>query len=408
MHKIFISYSRSDYSIVTQLISEIEHLTGEGSCWFDLTGIESDSQFIDVIIDAIDHADIFLFMYSQHSERSEWTRKEIEYANGEKKRIVFVKIDNTPLSKYFKFQFSGHDIIDISDRLQKQKLFGDLACWCGQTTAAGRTNEEEEGSAEGTSRDITESASPIIQTLEKIKGALKLACLGRAVRFVLHLFIKTLLYLNALFSVFYFMIPCTDDSDSGLAFMSGLLFVLCLTAWLCVHFSLINITLKNKTEKILLFGVPLLFYLGSFIVCQCKEQKEENVDTHAELSNDTIYANPTKILDDHDQRRDGDTDTIDTNPTYPGGNTALQQDLSKNLIYPSEAQDTGIQGRVMVRFKVRADGTISDITIEKSLSPKCDQAAMAAVRQLSRFKPAQRNGHNVAAWLHLPITFRLN
>lgn len=389
MHKIFISYSRSDYSTVTQLIREIEHLTGEGACWFDLTGIESDSQFIDVIIDAIDHADIFLFMYSQHSERSEWTRKEIEYANGEKKRIVFVKIDNTPLSKYFKFQFSGHDIIDISDRLQKQKLFGDLVCWCGQTTAAGRTKEdEEEGSAEGTSIDITESASPIIQALERIKGSLNLTCLGRAVKFVLHLFIKTLLYLNALFSVFYFMIPCTDDYDPGIAFASGLLFVFSLTAWLCVHFSLINITLKNKIEKILLFGVPLLLYLGAFIVCQCKEPKKENAVVYDNLPNGT--------------------DSIDANPTYPGGNTALQQDLSKNLIYPSKAQDTGIQGKVMVRFKVRTDGTISDITIEKSLSPECDQAAIAAVRQLNRFKPAQRSGHNVAAWLHLPITFRLN
>ena len=389
MHKIFISYSRSDYSTVTQLIREIEHLTGEGTCWFDLTGIESDSQFIDVIIDAIDHADIFLFMYSQHSERSEWTRKEIEYANGEKKRIVFVKIDNTPLSKYFKFQFSGHDIIDISDRLQKQKLFGDLTCWCGQTTAAEKTKEdEEEGSAEGTSIDITESASPIIQAFERIKGSLNPVCLGRAVKFVLHLFIKTLLYLNALFSVFYFMIPCTDDYDPDLAFASGLLFVLSLTAWLCVHFSLINITLKNKIEKILLFGVPLLFYLGAFIVGQCKEPKEENAGAHAILPNDT--------------------DSIDTNPTYPGGYTALQQDLSKNLIYPFKAQDNGIQGKVMVRFKVRTDGTISDITIEKSLSPECDQAAIAAVRQLNRFKPAQRSGHNVAAWLHLPITFRLN
>lgn len=390
MHRIFISYSRSDYSTVTQLIREIEHLTGEGTCWFDLTGIESDSQFIDVIIDAIDHADIFLFMYSKHSERSEWTRKEIEYANGEKKRIVFVKIDNTPLSKYFKFQFSGHDIIDISDKPQKQKLFGDLACWCGQATAAGQTDnqEEEKGSTEATSIDITESASPIIQAFEKIKGALNLACLGRTVKFVLHLFIKTLLYLNALFSIFYFMIPCTEDYDSDLAFASGWLFVLNLTAWLCVHFSLINITFKNKIEKILLFGVPLLFYLGAFIVGQCKEPKEEKVNVCAELPNGM--------------------DTIDTNPTYPGGDIALQQDLSKNLIYPSNAQDNGIQGKVMVRFKVRTDGTISDITIEKSLSQECDQAAIAAVRQLNRFKPAKRSGHNVAAWLHLPITFRLN
>lgn len=64
MHKIFISYSRHDKNTVFMLKDEIEDLIGKGSCWIDLTGIESDKQFIDVIIDAIDNADIFLFMYS--------------------------------------------------------------------------------------------------------------------------------------------------------------------------------------------------------------------------------------------------------------------------------------------------------------------------------------------------------
>ena len=54
MHKIFSSYSRQDYAAVVQLKDEIESLLGYGSCWIDLIGIESDRQFVDVIIDAID------------------------------------------------------------------------------------------------------------------------------------------------------------------------------------------------------------------------------------------------------------------------------------------------------------------------------------------------------------------
>lgn len=130
MHKIFISYSRADYSKVLVLKNEIEEVTGQGSCWIDLSGIESDRQFVDVIIEAIDKAEIFLFIYSKHSERSEWTRKEIEYAYSEKKRIVFVKMGNIQLSKYFRFQFGGHDIIDINDGKQKRKLLKNLAEWC--------------------------------------------------------------------------------------------------------------------------------------------------------------------------------------------------------------------------------------------------------------------------------------
>ncbi len=65
MHKIFISYSRQDYAAVVQLKDEIESLLGYGSCWIDLIGIESDRQFVDVIIDAIDKAVIFLFYVFQ-------------------------------------------------------------------------------------------------------------------------------------------------------------------------------------------------------------------------------------------------------------------------------------------------------------------------------------------------------
>lgn len=131
MHKIFISYSRSDYNKVIKLTDDIESVVGKGSCWIDLAGIESDRQFVDVIIEAIDKADIFLFMYSKESDKSEWARKEIEYASSEKKRIVFVKIEDIQLSKYFRFQFGGHDIIDLAESNQKQKLIQNLASWCG-------------------------------------------------------------------------------------------------------------------------------------------------------------------------------------------------------------------------------------------------------------------------------------
>ena len=79
MHKIFISYSRQDYAAVVQLKDEIESLLGYGSCWIDLIGIESDRQFVDVIIDAIDKAEIFLFMYSKHSENSVVRKRESSF-----------------------------------------------------------------------------------------------------------------------------------------------------------------------------------------------------------------------------------------------------------------------------------------------------------------------------------------
>lgn len=127
--KIFISYSRHDKERVFRLKNEIDNYVGMRTCWLDITGIESDKQFIDVIINAIDESEIFLFMYSQKSENSNWTRKEVEYAQNKGKRIVFVKLEDIELSNYYLFQFGSHDIIKIQDKDEKQKLLRDLRLW---------------------------------------------------------------------------------------------------------------------------------------------------------------------------------------------------------------------------------------------------------------------------------------
>ena len=62
--RIFISYKRKDTERVLAIKNNIENATGE-KCWIDLDGIESDAQFADVIINAINEAEIFLFMYSK-------------------------------------------------------------------------------------------------------------------------------------------------------------------------------------------------------------------------------------------------------------------------------------------------------------------------------------------------------
>lgn len=442
MHRIFISYSRSDYSTVTQLIREIEHLTGEGACWIDLTGIESDSQFIDVIIDAIDQADIFLFMYSKHSERSEWTRKEIEYANSEKKRIVFVNLDKSPLSKYFKFQFSGHDIIDISDRLQKGKLLDNLACWCGANN--GSLKPTYHGG------DETGNAVPSISRfIKKARARIKTLSPSSVAKYVLALFFKITLYFFLIVSFLYFIIACTDGYGPDFHFFSGFMLVLSITGCLFIRFKLTRVTFKNRIEKIILLYAPVALYLCSFIVYQCTESSAEEMDeavkdskldstTNAEDSiynttdiyEETVLKNVSEKKKQQHTEKEGDVPvnpepyTRDkesvhenvhekkeedfVNASYPGGVESLQQDLARNIVYPAIAQEQGIQGKVLVRFTVMTDGSISDITVEQSLSKECDQAAIEAVRKLSKFIPGKKQGHPVAVLLHLPVTFKLN
>ncbi len=133
MARVFISYKRTDKEIVFPLKDKIEAAIGE-PCWIDLNGIESDAQFAEVIIHAIDAADIFLFMYSkQHANiknyTTDWTVRELNYALNKKKRIVFVNVDRTPMIDWLEFMFPQQQQVDATNPEALEKLLSDICKW---------------------------------------------------------------------------------------------------------------------------------------------------------------------------------------------------------------------------------------------------------------------------------------
>ena len=108
---IFISYSREDKAIVLPFIDKINKEVGT-QCWIDLDGIESGEQFENKIIQAIDSAQIVLFVLSDNSLKSDWTKREVYYAEQKKKKIIPVVIDGKGLRDWFMFHFQHIDFID--------------------------------------------------------------------------------------------------------------------------------------------------------------------------------------------------------------------------------------------------------------------------------------------------------
>lgn len=127
---IFISYSRIDKNIVFPFVKRIEQELNT-TCWIDSEGIESGSQFEEVIVNAIEESNVVLFMLSDSSINSKWTKREVLYAEDERKRIVPVVVDKKGLRKWFKFHFGNVDYIDINDEGQCDKLLSNLASWIG-------------------------------------------------------------------------------------------------------------------------------------------------------------------------------------------------------------------------------------------------------------------------------------
>lgn len=436
MHKIFISYSRKDYSSVVKLKDEIDLLLGKGVCWMDLTGIESDSQFVEVIINAINKSDIFLFMHSKSSEQSDWTRKEVMYANGKGKRLVFVKIDNTPLSDYFAFQFAGHDIINLNDKKQKQKLLKDLAGWCGA-----RQNTPPPVPTLNVS--IVDRLKAYLCTYFKDVTSIFISFdnIGKQFFSVL---MKVGFSLNLSLSVFFFLFPVLEGSDSDFLFCSWLLLVVSIIIYILDYLKWIKVNWSKQIEKITLVWGPILFYVLSVIglVYQSKRLSSEQSLTPISskelvsdsIGKDTLSAEEieestenvsqnevTKTKDNSSKQLQAAVTTsqeeketvevlnnamVDTPVKFRGGESALLQFISQNLVYPVIAQEQEIQGSVILEFVVEKDGSIGDVKVIKSLSKECDQAAIDVVRKLPRFAPAKKQGKPVAVKFRLPIRFR--
>ncbi len=76
--------------------------------------------------------------------------------------------------------------------------------------------------------------------------------------------------------------------------------------------------------------------------------------------------------------------------------------------YPREARRRGIEGRVVVRVAVDAEGAASRAWVHRSSGrPTLDRAALSAVSEW-RFLPARVGGRSVAGIVDVPVSFRLD
>ncbi len=95
----------------------------------------------------------------------------------------------------------------------------------------------------------------------------------------------------------------------------------------------------------------------------------------------------------------------DQMPEFSGD---LNEWLSSHLQYPDVARKHNKQGKVIVRFIVREDGTIADATVAKSSAVAVlDAEALRVIQAMPLWKPGMQSGKRVKVYYNLPISFTL-
>ena len=83
-------------------------------------------------------------------------------------------------------------------------------------------------------------------------------------------------------------------------------------------------------------------------------------------------------------------DIVEQMPSFPGGPAELMKWLGSH-----------------VAFVVEKDGSVTDVTVVRSVDPSLDKEAARVVRQMPKWIPGKQNGAAVRVKYNVPVTFKL-
>jgi TonB family protein len=127
----------------------------------------------------------------------------------------------------------------------------------------------------------------------------------------------------------------------------------------------------------------LLLIISAVISSGCQDEKAV-LDTGVQLNKDEYFVQ------------------VDKMPMPEGGMEAIQA----GIVYPEEAKQNGIEGKVMVQAFIDEEGNVKIAEVLKGAGPLLDKAALDAVRDV-KFTPGYNEGKAVKTQVAIPIMFKL-
>jgi len=99
---------------------------------------------------------------------------------------------------------------------------------------------------------------------------------------------------------------------------------------------------------------------------------------------------------------------VEDMPTFRGGDVQRFSNWVKERVkYPQIAQENGIQGKVFIGFIVEPDGSVSNVTVLRSVDKSLDDEAVRVVTSSPRWSPGKQRGAPVRVRFSITVNFQL-
>ena len=133
---------------------------------------------------------------------------------------------------------------------------------------------------------------------------------------------------------------------------------------------------------------------------------QDDVDKFQSVK-EQVIVKPEPIVEKPKPKDDEIFVAVEQPAMFPGGPSALNKWLSSHLNYPAQAVQDDIQGRVIVKFVVGKDGSVSQVQVVKGVDRNLDREAVRVVKSMPKWQPGKNNGQPVNSWYTVPVVFKL-
>ena len=135
--------------------------------------------------------------------------------------------------------------------------------------------------------------------------------------------------------------------------------------------------------------------------------KETAIASSEEIGEAVIIKPISPTVDEEIPVEDEIFEVVEKNPEFSYNGMSLMQYLGKSIKYPTIAQETGTQGRVIVQFVVNKDGSIVDVKVVRGVDPYLNKEAIRVISTMPKWKPGTQKGEAVRVKYTVPVMFRL-
>ena len=99
---------------------------------------------------------------------------------------------------------------------------------------------------------------------------------------------------------------------------------------------------------------------------------------------------------------------VEVKPAFEGGDAnEFSKWVNGQIVYPQDAVDQKIEGKVILQFTVNKLGEVKDVKVVRGVNELLDNEAVRVVESSPKWEPGNQNGIPVSVNYTFPVIFRI-